>query len=142
MELEGKIWKDGSYWIVEVPSLNVSTQGKSRKNALFMIQDAVFELMKSYFDDMSEAFKLTINDYKGDGFGLTSNDNKLLLSFLLIRQREESGLTVRDVAKNLQTKNPNAYAQYEKGNISLSIDQYEKLLHAVNPTRMSVMRII
>ena len=65
-----------------------------------MIKDAVLELIKSYFsDDLWKQFTITIHDYKEVGFGLTSNNNKLLLSFLLIRQREENGLTIRDVAK-------------------------------------------
>lgn len=140
MELEGKIWKEGKFWIVEVPCLNVSSQGKTRKEALFMIQDAVFELMKSYFGDVE--FEITVHDFKGTSFGLTSDDNKLLLSFLLIRQREESGLSIRDVAMRLESKNPNSYAQYEKGTVNFSIDKYEQLIHAVNPKRTTVLRVI
>src|SRR5271163_3546438 len=120
MELEGRIWKDGRWWIVEIPCLNITTQGKTKKDAFLMIQDAVFELMKSYFNELNKRFKITVHDYKGDNFGLTSNDSKLLLSFLLIRQREESGLSIRDVAKRLSSKNPNSYGQYEKGTINFS----------------------
>ncbi|MGC1879310.1 MAG: helix-turn-helix transcriptional regulator [Rhabdochlamydiaceae bacterium] len=142
MELEGKIWKEGRWWIVEVPCLNITSQGKTKKNAFLMIKDAVFELMKSYFSDWSKEFNITVHDYKGDSFGLTSNDNKLLLSFLLIRQREESGLSIRDVAERLSSKNPNSYAQYEKGKMNFSINQYEKLMHAINPKRISILRVI
>jgi hypothetical protein len=142
MELEGKIWKDGRGWIVEIPCLNITTQGRTKKDAFLMIQDAVFELMKSYFNKLNKAFKITIHDYKGDHFGLTSNDSKLLLSFLLIRQREESGLSIRDVAERLSSRNPNSYAQYEKGKINFSIDQYEKLMHAINPNRTRILRVI
>jgi len=28
---------------------------------------------------------------------------------------------------------PNAYPQYEKGKINISLDKYEELLHAANP---------
>lgn len=89
MELEGKVWKDGRFWVIEVPCLNVSTQGKTKKEAFLMIEDAVFELMKSYFGKRSNDFKISINKYEDGKFGLTSSDNKLLLSFLFIRQREE-----------------------------------------------------
>jgi hypothetical protein len=41
MELEGRIWKDGKFWLVEIPILDAMTQGKSRKDALRMIEDAV-----------------------------------------------------------------------------------------------------
>ena len=142
MELEGKVWKEGKWWIIEVPCLNVTTQGKTKKDAFFMIKDAVFELMQSYFSDLGKGFHITVHDYKGDSFGLTSSDNKLLLSFLLIRQREASGLSIRDVAKRLSSKNPNSYAQYERGKMNFSIDQYEKLMHAINPKRTSILRVI
>jgi predicted RNase H-like HicB family nuclease len=142
MELEGKIWKEGRWWIVEVPCLNITSQGRTKKDAFLMIKDAVFELMQSYFSNLSEEFNITVHDYKGDSFGLTSNDNKLLLSFLLIRQREESGLSIRDVAERLSSKNPNSYAQYERGKMNFSIDQYEKLMHAINPKRISILRVI
>ena len=49
MELEGKIWKDGKFWIVEVPAINVCTQGFTRKEALLMIEDAIKELIFEYF---------------------------------------------------------------------------------------------
>ncbi len=142
MELEGRIWKDGRWWIVEIPCLSIATQGRTKKEALFMIQDAVLELMKVYFTALDKGFKITVHDYKRDNLGLTSNDSKLLLSFLLIRQREENGLTIRDVAKRLSSKNPNSYAQYEKGTINFSIDQYEKLMHAINPDRTRILRVI
>ena len=142
MELEGKIWKDGRWWIIEIPCLNITTQGRTKKEAFLMIQDAVFELMKSYFSGLTKKFKVAVLDYKENNFGLTSNDSKLLLSFLLIRQREESGLSIRDVAKRLSSKNPNSYAQYEKGTVNFSIDQYEKLMHAINPKHTSILRVI
>ena len=86
MELEGKIWKEGKWWVVEVSCLNVSSQGKTKKEAFCMIKDAVFELMKSYFRNLREDFDIAVHDHKGENFGLTSNDSNLLLSFLLIRQ--------------------------------------------------------
>ncbi len=142
MELEGRVWKDGRWWIIEVPCLNITTQGKTKKNAFVMIQDAVLELMTSYFNNLNEKFEISVHEYNGDCFGLTSNNNNLLLSFLLIRQREESGLSIREVAKRLSAKSPNTYAQYEKGKISFSIDQYEKLIHAINPSRTTVLRVV
>ena len=43
MRLEGNIWKDRKtkYWVIEIPLLDISTQGRSRKNALTMMEDAV-----------------------------------------------------------------------------------------------------
>jgi len=41
MEFEGKVWKDGKFWLVEVPALNVMTQGTTKKEVLEMAQDAL-----------------------------------------------------------------------------------------------------
>ena len=56
-----------------------------------------------------------------------------MLALSLIRQREKSQSTVRETAKRLGSKFPNSYAQYEKGKIRISLEQYEKLLTAANP---------
>ncbi len=143
MELEGRVWKSGRYWLIEVPSLNLMTQGKSKKDALAMLEDAVIGLIECYFaSQMKRNFDLIINDYEKGVIGVTSNDNKLLLALSLRRQREMSGSTVREVSTRLGSKSPNAYAQYERGKTRISLDQYERLLQAANPFRASRLRIV
>ncbi len=143
MEFEGKVWKDGKFWLIEVPSLNLMTQGKSRKDALRMIKDASMGLIECYFEsEMEKNFDISVIDYGKDAFGITSNDNKLLLALSLRRQREMSGSTIRQAAHRLGSKSPNAYAQYEKGRTRISLDQYERLMRAVNPKRISVLRVV
>jgi predicted RNase H-like HicB family nuclease len=46
MELEGRVWKDenSSWWLAEVSFLDVMTQGKTKKKALEMLEDAILEL--------------------------------------------------------------------------------------------------
>lgn len=61
------------------------------------------------------------------------NDSALFISFLLRRQRGFQHLTVREVASRLSAKSPNAYAQYESGKISPSINKLVELLKAINP---------
>lgn len=142
MELEGKVWKEGKFWLAEVPSLNVMTQGKSRKDAIFMIEDAIGGLICCYFKDKaSEEFEIQINDYK-DVIGITSTNTKLLMAFSLKRQREMSGSTLQEVAERLGSKSPNSYAQYEKGRINISLDKYERLLEAANPIYHPMLRVV
>lgn len=142
MELEGKIWKHKKHWLVEVPSLNIMTQGDTRKEALFMIQDAIMEYMKYYFESEIEEFELNIIDHEKSVIGITASNNKLLLALSLRKQREQSGSTVREVSERLGSKSPNSYAQYEKGRTRVSLDQYEKLLHAANPYKNLSLRLI
>lgn len=142
MELEGKIWKDGKFWLVEVPAIEVMTQGKSQKEALQMIEDAIEGLMNCYFPNEAKDFKITAKDYKKGIIGVSSSNNSLMLAFSLRRQRELSKSTVREVSERLGSNSPNAYAKYEKGGVRISLDQYERLLYAVNPKRPLRLRVV
>lgn len=143
MELEGKVWKDGKFWLVEVPAIDVCTQGRTRKEALMMIEDAIRELMSEYFQVVEiKDIKLEILDHEKNIFGVKASNNNLMLSFSLIRQRELSNSTVREVAERLGSKSPNAYAQYERGKMRITLDQYERLLQAANPERPPILRVV
>lgn len=142
MELEGKVWKDpcSAWWLVEVPFLDVMTQGKTRKDALRMIEDAVMELLKdSYHEMMEKHFQLTVHLYEEGVFGLGATDEKLLFALGLKRQRVISGSSIRDVSKRLNSKSPNAYARYERAKARPSIEKYAELLHAANPSRRPLL---
>jgi predicted RNase H-like HicB family nuclease len=142
MEIEGKIWKDGKFWLVEVPAFDAITQGKTRKEALAMAKDLVFEMTRSYFEDeIDKDFSITVIDYKKNIIGVTASDNRLFLALSLRRQREKSGSTVREASERLGSKSPNAYAQYERGKTSISVDKYEELLTAANPSERLRLRI-
>ncbi len=144
MELDGIVEKASkrNEWMIEVAALELMTQGRTRKNALAMIQDAIMELVESYYGlEARKKLKLFLFDDGDEGFGIGSNNDKLLLSLALRRQREVSGLTVREVSSNLGSKSPNAYFQYEKGKINISLDKYEELLHAANPQTSCSLRL-
>lgn len=142
MEFEGKVWKDGKFWLIEVPSLNVMTQGKTKKEALEMIKDSILGLIECYFKaEIDEHFSISINDQKNGMIGVTSSNTKLLLALCLRRQREKSGSTVREASERLGSKSPNAYAQYEKGRTNISLDKYEALLMAANPSEPRRLRM-
>lgn len=142
MELEGRVWKDpdGSWWFVEIFFLDVMTQGKTRKEALEMIKDAVMELIKdSYEDLLHKQFELSVNLYEDGIIGVGATDDKLLFALGLKRQRLRSGSTIRDVSKRLKSKSPNAYARYERAQARPSIEKYAELLHAANPNRRPLL---
>lgn len=140
MELEGKVWKDGSWWLIEIPFLDVMTQGRSRKDALNMIKDAVMELLRdSYEDLLDKRFKLHVSLYEDGVFGMGASDDKLLFALGLRRQRLRSGSTVREVSKRLKSKSPNAYARYELALVRPSLEKYAELLHAANPLRRPLL---
>lgn len=143
MELEGKVWKSKNHWLIEVPSLNVMTQGESKEEALEMVEDAIMEYLRYYFkSEIEEGLTVTVKDYKKGVIGIIASNNKLLLALSLRRQREKSGSTIREVSERMGSSSPNAYAQYERGKTRISLDQYEKLLHAANPLQRSLLRVV
>ena len=142
MELEGRVWKEdkSSWWLVEVFFLDVMTQGRTRKEALVMIQDAVMELLKdSYSDLLTKSFQLSVSLYEDGVIGIGASDDKLLFALGLRRQREKSGSSIRDVAKRLKSKSPNAYARYERALVRPSLEKCDQLLRAANPHRRPLL---
>ncbi len=142
MELEGRVWKDdkSSWWLVELSFLDVLTQGKSKKEALEMLKDAVMELLKDSYDKkVKKSFRLTVNEYEENIIGIAASDEKLLLALGLKRQRLRSGSTIREVSKRLKSRSPNAYARYERALARPSIEKYAELLHAANPDRRPLL---
>lgn len=143
MELEGRLWKSGKFWLIEVPAIDVCTQGYTRRQAIKMIEDAIETLLGGYFSDKEiKDFKVCVHDYKKGIIGITSSNNNLMLSLSLIRQREKSKSTIREVSKRLGSSSPNSYAQYERGRMRVSLDQYERLLHAANPNQHFRLRVV
>lgn len=142
MEIQGKIWKSKKFWFVEVPSLDVMTQGKTRKEAILMIQDLIQEMAYSYLHVDCNSFALSVIEYGKRVIGISSTNSMVIVSLVLKRQRELSQTTIREASQRLGSKSPNAYAQYETGKINVSIDKWEQILHAANPHTHSVIRLV
>ncbi len=62
MRFAGRVWEDGEHWLIEVPALHALTQGRSRQEALEMIQDLV-ETMAN-----RPGLEVTVHPRAGDGF--------------------------------------------------------------------------
>ena len=130
MNFQGKITapkKGEKYWEVKIPDLGVFTQGKSEKNAYEMAADAVETLV-----DVSD-FKVKIIPLAGGRFMVVANDPTQLVARWLYRLRIENGLTVRQAAARLGASSPEAWARYESGRASPTLDKLSELLKAVEP---------
>ncbi|OFV97606.1 MAG: hypothetical protein A3H28_12855 [Acidobacteria bacterium RIFCSPLOWO2_02_FULL_61_28] len=137
MKLEGRIWKDEKTkcWVVYVPLLDISTQGRSKKQALAMIEDAI------QIEAEKEALKIQAQLSREPGvFTVSANDPDSLIAFLLKRQRTCHGLSMRDVARRLASSSPTAYAQYEQGKRAPSLGKLRELLHAIDPQLEAVLK--
>ncbi len=135
MRFEGRIWKDGEHWLIEVPALHAMTQGRSRQEAYEMIEDLV-ETMAD-----QPGFEATAFPLAEDGFELGASDVGVLVALLLRRQREKRGITLAEAAQRLHQKSRNAYARYEQGQAAPTIEKLEELLRAVAPDQKLVWRL-
>ena len=108
MRFEGRVFKVGRYWAVEVPILGVVTQGRTRKEALEMIADAIEALVNR------PAFKIEVFPGKGEHFEVGSNDQAALTALLLRRSRQSAGRSLAEVAERLGSRSLNAHARYEQ----------------------------
>ena len=125
MRFEGRVWKEGKHWLVEVPMLDVMTQGGTRKEAMAMIADAIEALAHQ------KGFRVTVYLIEGESIEVGSSDTGTLTALLLRRQREAHGLSLADVSKRLGQTSRNAYARYEQNASAPTIDKLQELLSIV-----------
>lgn len=126
MRFSGHVFKTGIFWAIEVPILNIATQGTTKKNAYEMIADAIETLVNK------SGFKLDVYPGRNGTFEIGSSDVATLSAFLLKRQRIKHGLTLAEVAKRMGAKSHNAYARYEQGHSVPSIEKFTQLLAALS----------
>jgi len=127
MRFAGRVYKSGRFWAVEVPILDVVTQGRSKKEALEMIADAVEMLVDR------KGFKVKVFPGQGGEFTIGASDDAALTAFLLRRLRLKSVLSLAEVAARLGSNSPNSYARYEQGRSVPSIQKLSRLFAAVAP---------
>lgn len=134
MRVEGRIVRSGKWWAIEIPVLDVYTQGRTRKDAFEMLRDAVLTLS----DDAR--FELEVYPGRGQRFEAGSKDAARFYALVLKRQRQARGLSLREVSERLGAKSRNAYARYERGLAVPTIQKFAELLKAVNPNIELVVR--
>ena len=133
MRFRGKVYEDGEFWLAEVPVLEAMTQGRSKEEALVMAGDLLESLANR------AGFSVTVHPGADDEFEVSSPDTRGLVSLLLRRQRERSGLSLAEAAERLGAKSRNAYARYERGTSAPTLEKLSELLRAVSPDRDFVL---
>ncbi len=127
----GKVYKEGKFWMIEVPDLDLMTQGHTKNEAYEMLVD----LLKTAID--RRAFKPDIARHSNNTFLLRGRDEhseKDLIALMLKRQRARAGLSLKDMAKLLKASSKNAYARYEHGDSVPSPIKVEKILRVMGLT--------
>jgi predicted RNase H-like HicB family nuclease len=127
MRLRGNVYKDGKFWLAEVPILNAMTQGHTRTEALSMVKDLLETLVNH------PEFAVEVHPGEHGEFEVSCTDMRRLIGLLLRRQRERSGLSLAEAAARLGAKSRNAYARYERGTSTPTVEKLSQLLQAVAP---------
>ena len=108
-----------------------------------MAKFLILDLMDVYFaENETKGIKINVRDFGRSKIGLSCSKPDLLVSLILIRQREASGISVREAAKRIGSSYPNSYSVYEKGKRLPSIVKFDELLHAINPEIQLRVRVL
>jgi predicted RNase H-like HicB family nuclease len=136
MKIGGKVWKskkDG-LWLGEIPFLNLMVQATSKEEIPEMAKDAIELLV----DDPTFSIEASVIQ---NALFVEANDPKKLIALILKRQRLKKQLKLDDVASHMRAKSINEYAQYEQGKHLPSLEKFEQLLKAIDPTLVAVMTL-
>jgi hypothetical protein len=133
MRFVGKVFKAGKYWAIEIPILDIATQGRTKKESYEMIADAVESLVNK------KGFEVRVFGAKGRVFEIGASDQGALTALLLRRMRLKAGLSLEEVAARLGSKSPNSYARYEQGRSVPSVEKLTQLFSAVARNREFVI---
>ena len=126
MRFGGSLKKDGRFWVINVPAMDLTTQGKTKTEAYEMIADAIESLVNA------KGFSVQVYKGRDNYFEVGSDDPSLLIALALKRMRNLAGLSLNDVAKRLGSESKNSYARYERGTTSPTVEQLGRLLEAVD----------
>jgi DNA-binding transcriptional regulator YiaG len=133
MRFVGQVFKAGKYWAIEIPILDIATQGRTKKEAYEMIADAVESLVNK------KGFEVRVFGAKGKVFEIGASDQGALTALLLRRMRQKAGLSLEEVAARMGSKSPNSYARYEQGRSVPSVKKFAQLFSAVAPNKEFVI---
>lgn len=136
MRFYGKLYKDGKFWLAEVPILDAMTQGRTKKEAFAMVCD----LLETLAD--RPGFSVTVHPGRHGDFEVGSTDTRGLVSLLLKRQRQRSGLSLAEAAQRMGYVSPNAYARYERGSSVPNVEKLTELIQAIAPGQDFVLHHI
>jgi len=127
MRFAGQVTKSGNWWATEVPLLGAYSQARTKRDALRSIKCAIEELVEV------EGFHVDVYPGKGSYFEVGAVDDAALIAFFLRQQRGKSGQTLEQVARALGQRSANAYARYEQGVSSPTVEKLTRLLRALEP---------
>ncbi|HEY8279369.1 MAG TPA: helix-turn-helix transcriptional regulator [Bdellovibrionota bacterium] len=135
MRIEGKVWKDGKFWVAALPVLEFSTQALKASEVEMMMVDAV----RTAMDDS----RLQVKFLKAsqDVWVLEFEEAKDFVVFFLKQLRLQQGLSIEEVARRLGFRSRASYFQYEVGRREPSIGQFESIVKAMSQDAWKALKV-
>jgi hypothetical protein len=78
MQILGDIWKDGMFWVIECPTLDVSTQSETKKGALKMMVDLVQTMVND------RKYNVSISAIGKRGFSMTFKNPTPIIAAVVV----------------------------------------------------------
>jgi predicted RNase H-like HicB family nuclease len=126
MRFEGRVIRDGRFWLAEIPLLDALTQGRTKKEALEMIADWLETMVNQ------RGFRAQVHPRASGEFEVAGSDAAAMTALLLRRLREASGRSLGEVASRLGASSRNAYARYERGDAVPTVEKLDALVKAAS----------
>jgi predicted RNase H-like HicB family nuclease len=82
MRFEGRVFRDGRFWLAEIPLLDAMTQGKTHKEALAMAADWLATMVNR------ESFRAEVHLRGAGEFEISGTDAGAMTALLLRRRRD------------------------------------------------------
>nr|BFD58926.1 hypothetical protein CKG001_10330 [Bdellovibrio sp. CKG001] len=136
MRVAGAITKTGKWWAVEIPLLDLQTQGATKAEAYEMAKDVVETMVNK------KGFEVTVIPVGVHDFIVDTPDTRALMAFTLERRRLAKGLTTVDVAKLIGESSPTGYVRYEKGQVQPSVEKFFRILKAIDTENEPVLTLM
>ena len=138
MRFEGRVIppkKGEKFWSVVIADLKIYTQGRNEKDAYTMAKDALECLVDE------KGFHAYVKPMSGNRFSVAATDIRPLIARYLQVARSRSGLTIQEVADRMGVTSRNAYAQYEQGKATPSLEKLTQILQALDPEQDMVFKV-
>lgn len=136
MRIEGKLEKVGKWWAVDIPLLDLSTQGATKAKAYEMAKDVVETMVDK------EGFSVSIIPAGNNSFIIDTEDTRVLMAFTLQRRRLAKGLSPAEVARRMNESSRTGYVRYENGESQPSVEKFFAILKAIDEENEPVLTIL
>lgn len=126
MKVIGNYYKAEKFWITEIPMIHLMDQGRTKKESLIMMKDAIEILIHD------KSFRCEVSDLSDGKFAISTQQVKPFTAFIIRRLREAQGLTIREAGALLRMKSHTEYARHESGKVAMNMETFNRYVQVLS----------